>query len=168
MYRLKTPSMRPGTDDTNNPPPPVVGASLPPVRTCTELVAAAREQAPVKSTALRGEKKSLCVGATWAVLMAHQQWYMTGWDLDAEASGYSNCPASSQNYQPTRLRSPRDQEHALRGRQISTSRIFVNVSTLTSLVDGYVAGHRYRLQCPDPRPAGGPAPRMGSLTHHLP
>lgn len=65
--------------------PPVVGAQLATGQTLLpELVAAAREQTPVsfRYRTVGREEISVRRVRPWAVLMAHQQWYMTGWDLD--------------------------------------------------------------------------------------
>ncbi len=65
--------------------PPVVGAQLATGQTLlTDLVAAAREQTPVKFRYRTVGREEIRVRQVrpWAVLMAHQQWYMTGWDLD--------------------------------------------------------------------------------------
>jgi len=65
--------------------PPVVGAQLATGRALlTDLVAAAREQAPVKFRyrTVGRDEISMRKVRPWAVLMAHQQWYLIGWDFD--------------------------------------------------------------------------------------
>src|SRR5699024_10677188 len=64
---------------------PIVGAQLAPSQTLlTELVSAAREQNPIRfryrtvgrqDSAHRRRRR-------WAVVMAHQHWYVVAWDLD--------------------------------------------------------------------------------------
>lgn len=65
--------------------PPVVGAQLGAAHTLlTDIVAAAREQTPIKfryRTAGRDEIIQRTI-RPWAVIMAHQQWYLVGWDFD--------------------------------------------------------------------------------------
>ena len=64
---------------------PVVGAQLGAAHTLlTDIVAAAREQTPIKfryRTVGRDEIVQRNV-RPWAVVMAHQQWYLVGWDFD--------------------------------------------------------------------------------------
>lgn len=65
--------------------PPVVGAQLATGQSLlTDLVAAAREQTPVKFRYRTVGREEISVRRVrpWAVLMAHQHWYMTGWDVD--------------------------------------------------------------------------------------
>lgn len=63
---------------------PVVGAQLTEQPLMTDIVAAAREQAPIRfryRTAAHGHVATRRV-RPWAVLMAYQQWYVVGWDFD--------------------------------------------------------------------------------------
>lgn len=65
--------------------PPVVGAQLATSQTLlTDLVAAAREQTPIKFRYRSVGDRNIAVRniRPWAVLMAHQQWYLVGWDFD--------------------------------------------------------------------------------------
>ena len=64
---------------------PIVGAQLAPSQTLlTELVAAAREQSPIRFRYRTVESQDIAYRhlRPWAVLMAHQHWYVVGWDLD--------------------------------------------------------------------------------------
>ena len=65
--------------------PPVVGAQLEMShRLLTDLVTAAREQTPVKFRYRTAGSDAIVQRHVrpWAILMAHQQWYMVGWDFD--------------------------------------------------------------------------------------
>ncbi|HIY86023.1 MAG TPA: WYL domain-containing protein [Candidatus Yaniella excrementavium] len=65
--------------------PPFVGAQLAPSQSLlTDIVAATREQAPIRfryRTVGRDEIANRKL-RPWAVFMAHQHWYVVGWDLD--------------------------------------------------------------------------------------
>lgn len=65
--------------------PPVVGAQLEMShRLLTDLVTAAREQTPIKFRYRTAGSDAIVQRHVrpWAILMAHQQWYMVGWDFD--------------------------------------------------------------------------------------
>ena len=67
--------------------PPVVGAQLDAShRLLTDLVAAAREQTPVKFRYRTAGHDAVAQRHVrpWAILMAHQQWYLVGWDFDRD------------------------------------------------------------------------------------
>lgn len=64
---------------------PIVGAQLAPSQTLlTELVSAAREQNPIRFRYRTVGRQDIAYRRLrpWAVLMAHQHWYVVGWDLD--------------------------------------------------------------------------------------
>lgn len=65
--------------------PPLVGAQLDAAhQLLTDLVAAAREQTPVKFRYRTAGSDAIVHRSVrpWAILMAHQQWYLVGWDFD--------------------------------------------------------------------------------------
>lgn len=64
---------------------PIVGAQLAPNQALlTELVSAAREQSPIGFRYRTVGHRDITYRhlRPWAVLMAHQHWYVVGWDLD--------------------------------------------------------------------------------------
>ncbi|NWN86991.1 MAG: WYL domain-containing protein [Micrococcaceae bacterium] len=64
---------------------PMVGAQLATSQTLlTDLVAAARDQTPIRFQYRTVEQDDVVTRRLrpWAVLMAHQHWYVVGWDLD--------------------------------------------------------------------------------------
>lgn len=65
--------------------PPVVGAQLGVAHILlTDLVTAAREQTPIKFRYRTAKDDAITQRHVrpWAMLMAHQQWYLVGWDFD--------------------------------------------------------------------------------------
>lgn len=65
--------------------PPVVGAQLDAAhQLLTDIVAAARDQTPVKFRYRTAGGDAIVQRniRPWAVLMVHQQWYVVGWDFD--------------------------------------------------------------------------------------
>jgi predicted DNA-binding transcriptional regulator YafY len=67
--------------------PPVVGAQLGAAHNLlTDLVAAAREQSPIKFRYRTAGDDAITQRNVrpWAILMAHQQWYLVGWDFDRD------------------------------------------------------------------------------------
>lgn len=66
---------------------PVVGAQLAPGQPLlTDIVAAAREQAPIRFRYRSAGREEIATRRLrpWAVLMAYQHWYVVGWDLDRQ------------------------------------------------------------------------------------
>src|SRR5690625_7659632 len=67
--------------------PPGLGAQLVAAHNLlTDLVAAAREQSPIKFRYRTAGDDAITQRNVrpWAILMAHQQWYLVGWDFDRD------------------------------------------------------------------------------------
>ena len=144
--------------------PPVVGAQLATGQNLlTELVAAAREQAPVKFRYRTVGREEITVRRVrpWAVLMAHQQWYMTGWDLDRRSQRlFKLSRIESKTISLLASEVLGDQEHAsARPADFDVEDIRQRLYTDQPPVDGYVwlatdtaSSVRIRAQQVDQRP----------------
>lgn len=122
---------------------PIVGAQLASGQTLlTDIVAAAREQSPIKFRYRTVGHEDITTRhlRPWAVLMAHQHWYVVGWDLDRnderifrlsriESNTIAPLPADAVRGQ---------QEHSLRPENFDAEDIRTRLRTEQSPAEAYV------------------------------
>ena len=122
---------------------PMVGAQLATSQTLlTDLVAAARDQQPVRFRYRTVEQDDIVTRRLrpWAVLMAHQHWYVIGWDLDR---------ADERIFRLSRIESPTitplpsdaltgQEEHSVRPANFDIAEIRQRLRTDQQPTDAYV------------------------------